>query len=67
MKREFQISDRSLYSLYRLALALALLRGHGRPQSEELEVFKFSFHDPETAPALRDAVDQRISRYRELT
>ncbi len=66
LKREFQISDRSLYSLYRVALALALLRKHDRPESTELDVFKFCFYEPETAPALRDAVDQRIRGYRKL-
>jgi len=66
LKREFQISDRSLHSLYRLALALALLRGNPRPESTELDVFKYCFYEPETAPALCDAVDQRISRYGSL-
>jgi MoxR-like ATPase len=63
LKREFQISDRSLPSLYRVALALALLHGHDSPQPTELKVFKYSFYEQETAPALRDAVDQRIRHY----
>lgn len=63
LKREFQISDRSLHALYRLALARALLRGHRQPQPSELDVFKYCFYEPETAPALGDAVARRIDRY----
>jgi MoxR-like ATPase len=63
LKREFQISDRSLHTLYRVALALALLRGHGRPQPTELAVFKYCFYEQETSAALRDAVDGRIRHY----
>ena len=66
LKREFQISDRSLYALYKVALALALLRGHDRPQATELDVFKYSFYEPETSPALEDAVNQRIYRYADV-
>ena len=66
LKREFRISDRSLHSLYRAACALALLRDRKAPEATELDVFKYCFHEPETAAALRDAVDQRIQRYGKL-
>ncbi len=64
LKREFLISDRSAFLLYRAACALALLRGNERtPQATELEVFKYCFRDTESAPSLADAVDERIRRY----
>lgn len=66
LKREFRISDRSLHTLYRSACALALLREHRSPEATELDVFKYCFHEPETAGELRDAVDQRIQRYGKL-
>jgi MoxR-like ATPase len=61
-RREFQISDRSLARFYRLAQGLALLRKKKYPQRSEIEVFKYSFRDMESAAALADAVDDRVHR-----
>ena len=63
LRREFQISDRTMFLLYRLCFALAMLREHGNPEPSELDVFKYCFRDPEAAPALQDAVQERIRRY----
>lgn len=64
LRREFQISDRSMFLFYRLCHALAVLRGNHRyPRMSELEVFKYCFRDPEAAPALRDVVQERMRRY----
>ncbi len=65
LKREYQISDRSMFLLFRLSWALALLRDRGdRPLPEELQVFKFCFRDSDAAPGLEDAVEDRIRAYR---
>jgi len=63
LKHEFQISDRSLHGLYRLVLALAMLRGHTIPTPRDLEAFRYCFYDTENAPTLRDVVEQRIQNY----
>lgn len=64
LRREFEISDRSYFKLYALARGLALLRGHDRLEPTELDVFKYCFRDLEAAEPLRDAVQERIRRYR---
>ena len=64
LRREFEISDRSYFKLYALARGLALLRGHDTLGPTELDVFKYCFRDLEAAAPLRDAVQERIRRYR---
>jgi MoxR-like ATPase len=63
LRREFEISDRSYYKLYALARGLAQLRGKDALGPEELDVFKFCFHDLEAAAPLREAVQERKRRY----
>ena len=62
LRREFQISDRSMSHLYRLCGALAVVRQHDMPRTSELEVFQYCFRDPDAAPALEDAVRDRVRR-----
>jgi MoxR-like ATPase len=61
-RREFQISDRSISRLYRLAQGLALMRKKKYPGRSEVEVIKYCFRDLESAAALADAVDERVHR-----
>src|ERR1051326_1981374 len=61
-RREFQISDRSISRLYRLAQGLALIRNKKYPGRGEIEVIKYCFRDMEAAAALADAVDERVHR-----
>jgi len=61
-RREFQISDRSISRLYRLAQGLALMRKKKYPERSEIEVIKYCFRDIESAAALADAVDDRVHR-----
>ena len=63
LKREFRISDRSFFLLYRAARALGLMRGRESLQADELDIFKFCFRDPEAAPSLAEAVEDRKRRY----
>ena len=61
-RREFQISDRSISRLYRLAQGLALTRKKKYPGRSEIEVIKYCFRDLESASALADAVEDRVHR-----